>query len=295
MSLPAPTFLSIGAQRAGTTWLYHNLRRHRQVWLPPIKELNFFNSFDASEALSSSRKQKSLRYDQHLPMRLTAYARVAAGKADRRDADPAFDLRYFTGARDLDWYRRLFAPAAARGLVTGDISPSYALLEKATIETQVLTANPDIRVVYTLRDPVERILSHVGKRLRQGHLEGHARDAFAAEFAVSRQAEVFTDYLGSIETWRSVVGADRLKVVFFDDLAQRPDAYLREVMTFIGVEPETGPADNSASAVNAGNTVEKGSLEAGLYRKYLPQLEQLAAVYGGAASGWLERARQAVA
>jgi hypothetical protein len=291
VSLPAPTFLSIGAQRAGTTWLYQHLRRHPRVWLPPIKELNFFNSFDASRELSSSTKLRSLRYDLHLPLRVRAYGRWLARKADPGDFDPAFDLRYFTGAGDIEWYRRLFAPAAARGLVTGDISPSYALLEKRTIETRVLAANPDVRVIYTLRDPVERILSHIGKRLKQGGGQLQ-QEAFAAEFAFSRQAEAFTDYAATIEAWRSVVGAERLKVLFFDDLAERPHAYLREVMDFIGVDPKLGPA---GGAVNAGKPVDKGPLAARLYARYLPQLEKLADAYGGAAQAWLERARAATA
>jgi len=38
-----PDFLVIGAQKAGTTWLFQNLRMHPQVWLPPEKEIHFFD------------------------------------------------------------------------------------------------------------------------------------------------------------------------------------------------------------------------------------------------------------
>src|SRR5947207_15861690 len=38
-----PDFLGIGAARAGTTWLHSNLRRHPQIWLPPVKELHYFD------------------------------------------------------------------------------------------------------------------------------------------------------------------------------------------------------------------------------------------------------------
>src|SRR5215211_9390855 len=38
-----PNFLVIGAMKAGTTSLYHYLRHHPQVFMPEIKELNFFN------------------------------------------------------------------------------------------------------------------------------------------------------------------------------------------------------------------------------------------------------------
>ncbi len=47
--LTLPHFLGIGAQKAGTTWLYENLRRHPDVFMPEIKEVHYFDSnFDRS-------------------------------------------------------------------------------------------------------------------------------------------------------------------------------------------------------------------------------------------------------
>ncbi len=41
--IPLPNFICIGAQRAGTTWLYHCLKEHPQIFVPKQKELRFFN------------------------------------------------------------------------------------------------------------------------------------------------------------------------------------------------------------------------------------------------------------
>jgi hypothetical protein len=41
--VPKPDFLCIGAQKAGTRWLYDQVAAHPGAWLPPIKELHFFN------------------------------------------------------------------------------------------------------------------------------------------------------------------------------------------------------------------------------------------------------------
>ena len=38
----APTFAVIGAQRGGTTTLFEYLRHHPDIFIPPLKELNFF-------------------------------------------------------------------------------------------------------------------------------------------------------------------------------------------------------------------------------------------------------------
>lgn len=38
-----PHFLCIGAQKAGTTWLHTNLTQQKDLWLPPIKEIHYFD------------------------------------------------------------------------------------------------------------------------------------------------------------------------------------------------------------------------------------------------------------
>jgi hypothetical protein len=43
-----PSFLIIGAEKAGTTWLHSVLARHPDVFLPDVKELHFFNSRDSN-------------------------------------------------------------------------------------------------------------------------------------------------------------------------------------------------------------------------------------------------------
>ena len=38
-----PDFIGIGAQKAGTTWLGHNLQLHPDVWMPRNRELHYFD------------------------------------------------------------------------------------------------------------------------------------------------------------------------------------------------------------------------------------------------------------
>ena len=39
-----PDFLCIGAQKSGTTWLHRVLMGHPDIYLPPQKEVHYFNS-----------------------------------------------------------------------------------------------------------------------------------------------------------------------------------------------------------------------------------------------------------
>lgn len=43
-----PDFIIIGAEKAGTTWLHDRLEEHPEVFLPPVKELHYFNRFDSN-------------------------------------------------------------------------------------------------------------------------------------------------------------------------------------------------------------------------------------------------------
>lgn len=41
--LALPNFLGIGGQKCGTTWLHANLAKHPELYLPPEKEIHYFN------------------------------------------------------------------------------------------------------------------------------------------------------------------------------------------------------------------------------------------------------------
>jgi len=43
-----PNFLIIGAEKAGTTWLYDRLRRHPDVFIPKVKEIHYFNHLNSN-------------------------------------------------------------------------------------------------------------------------------------------------------------------------------------------------------------------------------------------------------
>lgn len=49
-----PTFVVLGAEKAGTTWVYATLRRHPDVYLPDVKELSFFNRLDSNGRTSDN-------------------------------------------------------------------------------------------------------------------------------------------------------------------------------------------------------------------------------------------------
>src|SRR3989449_8722430 len=59
-----PDFLCIGAHKGGTTWLYQQLDSHPDFWMPPFKELHYFDQLSNVERASSPRcrDERDLRF-----------------------------------------------------------------------------------------------------------------------------------------------------------------------------------------------------------------------------------------
>src|SRR5690242_1247128 len=53
-----PDFISVGMPKAGTGWLYDQLKHHPDFWIPPVKELNYLNN--ARPPLANIRRRYML-------------------------------------------------------------------------------------------------------------------------------------------------------------------------------------------------------------------------------------------
>src|SRR5436190_21080882 len=87
-----PDFLCVGAQKGGTSWLYQQLAAHPDFWMPPIKELHYFD--------------KLSRVKERPPHR----------ERDERDARFLERLQKLSERSyiDLEQYAQLFAPKGSR-------------------------------------------------------------------------------------------------------------------------------------------------------------------------------------
>ena len=157
MGRAGPDFLCIGAQKAGTTWLHENLIQCPDIWLPPVKELHVFDHRPPSLAKrfwGKASHHKLAR--EHL--RSTLLARTA-GLDDR-----ALAWHIAFGKRDWNWYEDLFTYAGER--TAGEICPGYARLDGSKI-SEIAARYPKLKIIYLLRDPVDRAWSSVAMHYRK--------------------------------------------------------------------------------------------------------------------------------
>jgi len=132
-----------------------------------------------------------------------------------------------------EWYASHFDRKVP---VRGETSPHYTNLPRfqGVAERMADLLGDDARIVYMVRDPIERILSHYLHNSGAGYETRPLEEAIVAPdstyIARSRYAMQLKPYLEHF-------GADRVLVLDNAELAERRDETVRRVFEFCGVDP----------------------------------------------------------
>jgi len=278
-----PDFLGIGAQRTGTTWLWENLRRHPGIWMPPRKEIHYF---ERSTSYPFYKKQPNeLRKRRRLLMkRILECIRESAWR------ELLWDTKFLLGINDDKWYASLFKEAGDK--VKGEITPAYSLLMSTEVE-HIKEIMPRAKIIFLVRNPIDRAWSVV--RFDVCRKTGHPLDlgSFSLddlEEAVGEPHFVMKgNYIRTINNWRSQFPEEQFLIGFFDDIVQNPRWFLSSVFGFLGVESSEEYVTQLAfTQINASPQQEMPpEFRLFLASMYYPQIKALSETLGGHADQWL--------
>lgn len=221
----APDFICIGAQKSATTWLDQALRNHADsVWMPPIKELNFFNSihFSADSAFNGFWRRSS------------ALNRLKQGLNNHPDIDESwFKLLTHLTQKAIDdtWYKRLFGWAPEQKIV-GEITPEYALLPQMGVE-HALNINPDLKVILIIRNPIDRAISHIKMILRNLPPLG---ETAILELANSESLLARGYFSRIMDTWLQQIPEHQFKTFIYEKLALDAAAFAKPIFEFLNLK-----------------------------------------------------------
>ena len=225
-----PDFLGIGAQKAGTTWLYQNLVGHPQVWMPPVKELHYLDHKPQPLPVRLLSKKKFLKKAKvHLRQNL-----VATLKGEP-DANLDWALRYCLGRRTDKWYGKLFSNI--EGKITGEVCPGYARVGLVDVE-RVHRLMPDAKIIYMIRNPIERAWSALAMHFRKPQFSEIAEfsEAEITSRFDSPRSQRHCAYSTNIAGWEKYYPDSQMLVGFFDDLERDPRYLLRTIFEFLGID-----------------------------------------------------------
>ena len=193
--------------------------------------------------------------------------------------------------RGVDWWTGLF-PKAGGAICSGEFTPSYALLDARVIR-EIRDINPDLRLLISFRNPMQRTWSSALMALRRSILEfDEVSDQWFIDHFRSRGSLKRGDYVGCLKTWRSVFPADQFNVVWFDDIVSQPRAVLSSVAAHIGVDPGyfAGLAHEviNKPIYEGPHFSVRPHLLAVLQEIYRPKIDEMADYFKRDLSAWLD-------
>lgn len=208
-----PTFVIAGAARAGTNALVQGLRNHSRVFVTDPKEPHYFALHGHPAAFRGPGDAATIN-------------RIAVTDQHRYLGLYPVDHDYLA-------------------LGDGSVSTLYQdYVERAASEMVAL--NPRMRAVVVLRDPVERVYSNYSYMRTRG-FEPHEDIHAALDAETQRKADgwhhiwhyrALSYYAPGLRVLRNTLGAERVGVWFYDDMASDSAAMVSSVLRFLDVPPD---------------------------------------------------------
>lgn len=276
----------VGAAKAGTSWLYRYLADHPECHVRPIKELHYFDALDFGQVDRQIREITAARDTV-----LRRIDTVARGKVPRLLEHVTACEHYLellgSGEEDIPGYLGYLAEGLVDEKVLADVTPAYSLLSEDRF-AMMAGILPDVRFIYLMRDPVDRLWSHARMIAAQRGGAGSNVEALADRVlkrVFQGKEETIAergDYRATLLKLAEVVEEGRLCIVLYEDLFDRGGT--DRICDFLGIGRMPAKAD---LAVNAGPDLAMTEEQRAAAREWLaPQYEFLAGALPGIAARW---------
>ncbi len=219
-----PDFIVVGANKGGTTSIYHYLKQHPEVYLSPVKEPHYFSKdIDINLFKREFAQNKLQDIDRYLS----------------GDMQQEYHAAFI---RDREQYIRLFKHVTTQKAV-GELSTSY--LYSSVAAEEIKKEIPGCKIIICLRNPIERAYSHYRMNLWTGNSnEFNFYKALVDDFnhdpKVWGNAHLYTEigmYYQQVKRYLDVFGKEQVKIIFTEDMKKNAQQVIRELYAFIGVDP----------------------------------------------------------
>ena len=213
-------FIGLGAQKAGTTWLHENLKMHPEIYMPPHKEIHFFDQKNSYPTVFNylHSDSKSLKKAIYLIYK-TFFNR-----------NWKWYMRFAYLPRSEKWYDSLFH--SHNRLIAGEITPKYAKIDLKIIQ-QIAWKKPSLKIVYLIRNPINRSWS---KLRMQGRKEGRNMRCLADLQNINIEGLIkHSQYSKNLDNWMTYFPEDQFFIGFYEEVKESPQQLLQRLFEFLGV------------------------------------------------------------
>ena len=146
------------------------------------------------------------------------------------------ELNYF--CKDLQWERGqkwYMSQFKGSAKIYGESSPSYTNFpERIGVAELMYSTIPEAKLIYVVRDPIERMVSQYLDRVKGGQENRSLKEALCAEqdnYYIS-----FSKYYAQLEEFLKFYDKDKILLLKTDDLRNSRAKILRDVFRFLKVD-----------------------------------------------------------
>jgi len=194
-------------------------------------------------------------------------------------------------SRSLDWYRRQFAPAEPDSVAIGEASTIYAKYPRFPgVPERIAVQVPEVRLIYVVRHPIERIRSHYQHQVAVGA----ERAPFERAVFDNPIYLDYSRYAMQIDQYLPHFPRDQMLVITSEDLRHKRLATVRRVYEFLGVEPDYTPPNLDREFYRTGERVTYPPLAWRIRRalkRHLPASKRAKELVDAPFAQWLRRVR----
>ena len=150
----------------------------------------------------------------------------------------AKELDFFSNYwdRGYGWYENQFErDRLIAAKVIGEVSPSY--LSDTDAPARAAQYNPDMRIILTLRNPIDRAYSNHKHNIRQGFVFGD--DLSFEKSLAENPTYIEHGYYGKhLEKWLKYFPKEQILIIYFEDIVANPEGVAAGVYRFLGISED---------------------------------------------------------
>lgn len=141
------------------------------------------------------------------------------------------DIYFFDNyyERGLDWYLSFFRDCPQDARAAGEISHGYLFEPQAP--ARILADFPAMKILTTLRNPVERSISHYFYLRSSGLIDCDFFSAIKVRPGILKSSL----YYEPLKCFMDAFPAQQIKINYFEDLMLDPQAFAYDVFSFLGL------------------------------------------------------------
>ena len=266
--------------KSGTTWLYRQLEQHPAINFSPEKEIHYL-----ADAAGHS---KNLRFGYRLSRFVAARTRAKKAGRAMSFSQLAWYFDYLFMPRTWRWYARRFGGVSPVGYCADFSNLTVLLGEKDWAD--LVNRVDDIRVLYVLRDPLDRIWSQLkshyqasGELEKVMTLESYMEQADILEEDLLRHSL----YAENMRPLFANFNPEKIMLVSYDQILQDPERLLRDVESFLDISPHQYlPAKLHRKINPSGSKARPGWIKDHFYPLIAQDLQALRAMDVDFADRW---------